>query len=106
MTLRQRQPRIEDPRFLDFVREQPCCVCGGQAEAAHVRMASEAHGKRSTGMAEKPDDRWSVPLCPTCHRDDVRSQHAVGEVEFWSRVGLDPFEIAEGLYQEFQRSRR
>lgn len=66
-------------------------------------MASVEHGKRSTGIGERPDDRWCVPLCPGCHLDDDRAQHKIGEQVFWAETDLDPFEIAEGLWLEFNR---
>lgn len=104
----QRQPRRRDERYLIFVRTQPCCVCWRPApsDAAHIRMASTVYGKRSTGMAEKPDDKWAVPLCkPTlvartpsagCHI----LQHSMNESAFWRSRGINPFEIAKRLYAE------
>jgi hypothetical protein len=58
-------------------------------------------GKRATGLGERPDDRWAVPLCRECHLDGQDSQHRVGEAAFWARAGLDPHAIAAGLYAEF-----
>lgn len=101
----QRQPRLRDERYLAFLRKQPCCVCKAPApsDAAHIRMASTVYGKRATGMAEKPDDRWAVPLCRPlagfefgCHK----IQHSMNEAEFWRSRGVNPFEIANCLYAE------
>ncbi len=62
-------------------------------------MACEMYGKRFVGMAEKPDDRWSTPLCRTCHT----AQHDFGdERQWWALAGLDPFGIAIKLYAEYQ----
>lgn len=100
-----KSPRLRDERYLAFVRKQPCCVCKAPApsDAAHIRMASTVYGKRATGMAEKPDDRWCVPLCPPiigfkigCHK----LQHSGSEQSFWRAVGINPFEIAIRLYAE------
>ena len=104
MTVRQRQPRIECPAFLAFVRRHACCACGRAApsQAAHIRMGCREIGKRPTGIAEKPSDRWAVPLCAGCHLDAPDAQHRVGESVFWARVGLNPFELAENLYAEFE----
>jgi hypothetical protein len=92
MTLRQRQPRKKDARHLDFIRSLPCCVCGGiDTEAAHLRVGSIEHGKRNTGMAEKPNDAWCLPLCNRHHRE----QHAAGnELKFWDKYSIDPFLLA------------
>ena len=109
--LRQRKPRLVDEGYLKRIRFLPCCVCGreGPSEAAHLRMASPAYGKRATGMAEKPDDRFVVPLCGPvlytivgppligCHAE----QHAMNEEEFWKSKGKDPFQIAQVLYDKF-----
>ena len=88
--MRQRQPRVKDPKRLAAVQLMPCCICGAtDVEAAHIRMGSIEHGKRQTGMGERPDDRWTVPLCVAHHRE----QHTMSERAFWGRYGLDPFEL-------------
>lgn len=104
MTLRQRQPRIEDPSFLAFLRKLPCCVCGAHppVQAAHLRFGCPERGKPSAGLGTKPDDRWAVPLCPSCHLDGPAAQHRQGEARFWSRAGIDPFAVAEALYGRFR----
>lgn len=102
MNLRQRAPRIQDPIHLKYIRKLPCCVCGSMrnVEAAHIRMARPARGKEYTGKSEKPSDMWTTPLCAYCHRTGLLAQHNVGEVEFWKRVGRDPFAIALALFKE------
>jgi hypothetical protein len=105
--LRQRQPRVRCDAFLAFVRSKACCACGAppRSQAAHVRMGSRAHRKRGTGIGEKPDDRWSVPLCAGCHVDDVGALHNLGEEMFWAAHRVDPFEMAESLWTEFVAER-
>lgn len=100
--LRQRAPRVHDATHLAFVRTRPCCIrgCNRQAEAAHLRMACPARGKPPTGMQEKPDDKWTTPLCPYHHRTGALAQHAMNEADFWSLVGLDPFSIALDLWKQ------
>jgi len=107
VTLRQRQPRVEDPDFLDFLRGRRCCSCGAppRVQAAHLRAACPDRGKRETGMQEKPDDRWAVPLCSSCHLDGPQALHRVGEERFFSRLAIDPFGLAERLYGEFSAGR-
>lgn len=91
MTLRQREPRQRDNKHLDYIRSLPCCICGGiDTEAAHIRSASWAYGKPHTGMAEKPSDKWALPLCNRHHRE----QHSMNELLFWARHGIDPFMLA------------
>lgn len=102
--LRQRQPRVRDDKFLDFVRAQKCCTCGrAPSQAAHIRTASPKHGKRHLGKSEKPDDQWCVPLCAECHLDGPQAQHKIGEERFWRlHPDVDPFATALHLYVEFK----
>jgi hypothetical protein len=88
-----------DPVYLSLVRQCPCLKCGldGFSEAAHVRMNSGAHGKHN-GLGKKAADRFALPLCAGCHRQDNDSQHRIGENEFWHRVGLNPLLVCEKLY--------
>ncbi len=92
MTLRQREPRVKDNKHLDFIRSQPCCICKDDTstEAAHIRTSSLAHGKRETGRAEKPSDKWTLPLCNRHHTE----QHTMNEMAFWKSYGIDPFMLA------------
>lgn len=101
--MRQREPRLFDPKFLEFLRMCRCCCCGARPknEAAHIRIGSTIYNKRGTGMAEKPDDRWAVPLCAWCHREGPQSQHGMGEYAFWFMWDLNPFEIAAKFYAEY-----
>ena len=100
--LRQRDPRQEDRRHLEFVRQQPCCLpfCKRQAEAAHLRMGNHNIGKEPTGKGEKPHDRYTVPLCPYHHRIGVDCQHNSNEREWWIMRAIDPWKIAASLWIE------
>ncbi len=108
MQLRQRQPRVKDERFLAYVRTKRCCRCGGMppVQAAHLRGAQPGLDKRPTGMGERPDDRWSIPLCPSCHLDGPDALHKTGEANFFRHLGFDPFRLAEALYDEYRQMRR
>lgn len=61
-----------------------CCCCGmtGQTEPHHLRS-------RGAGG----DDSWCIPLLARCHT----TAHALGATTFWTRVGIDPLEIVEGM---------
>lgn len=93
----RRRPREKDGNRLDFCRKLPCLICGSASEAAHVRYASYSHGKRETGMAEKSDDRWTVPLCRSHHT----MQHAMSEREFWRCCQIDPLIVAALIQSAF-----
>ena len=75
---------------LAFVRQLPCVACGKAApsEAAHVRTGTDS------GVGVKPGDRYAVPLCNACHA----KQHRVGELTFWSRLRIDPLNVALRLW--------
>ena len=97
----QRQPRERDNAHLAFIRRLPCVATfvrtGAQVfgcDAAHVRFGDPQRGKRHTGMAEKPDDKWTVPLTRTAHDE----QHGQNERAFWSGLGIDPIDLCEALY--------
>ena len=90
--MRQREPRLYDRGFLDFLKLKPCCICGAPppSDPAHIRIGLFAKGM-------KPHDRHATPLCRTCHD----RQHSQNEALFWQSYGLDPFAIAAALYQEY-----
>ena len=96
MNLRFREPRVKSDKHLNFVRGLPCLVChdATSTEAAHVRFSCIETGKRQSGKSEKPDDKWTVPLCGRHHRD----QHAMSEREFWLTVGIDPIKVCKMLW--------
>lgn len=91
-----KRPRIKSEAHLDFIRSLPCVCCGNdiQTEAAHIRSGDPYYGKRNTGMSEKPDDKWTLPLCFEHHGE----QHRGNELQFWKRYGVNPFVLALSLY--------
>lgn len=92
---KQRKPRQKDDTHLRWVRSLPSLVPGsGHVEAAHIRYADPRYFKRETGMGEKPDDRWVVPLCAEEHR----RQHAMNEQDYWIAAGIDPVFVAAMLW--------
>jgi hypothetical protein len=95
MLLRQRRPRIEAPKHLAWIRELPSLIRGaGPVEAAHIRFSDLRYGKDHTGMSEKPDDMWVVPLAHDVHM----AQHQVGEHGWWLAQGIDPIIVAAFLW--------
>lgn len=91
-----RQPRKKDEKHLEFVRSLPCLVCGDNTstEAAHVRYGWRKAAKRDVGKSEKPDDKWTLPLCGRCHR----TQHDEGERMFWHARVIDPIFVCLALW--------
>lgn len=91
-----RHPRQINEAHCNFIRSLSCLICKDNTatECAHVRMAKPALGKRQTGKGERPDDKWTVPLCSSCHLD----QHDIGEKQFWDDQMVDPIIIALALW--------
>lgn len=88
--------RLEDEAHLAFIRKLPSVVSGAfGCEACHIRTGSALHRKKHTGLAQKPDDCWTLPLTP----DEHKQQHSENEMAFWRSHGIDPFELALKLYE-------
>lgn len=94
-TGKQRRPRKEAPDHLKWIRTLTCLVSGKPGpDAAHIRYADPRYAKRQTGMQEKPDDRWAVPL----HRSEHTDQHDQNEKAYWASKGIDPCSVALALF--------
>jgi hypothetical protein len=93
---RSKRPRQEMREHLNFIRGLRCLICGTRkdVEAAHIRAASPAYGKRSTGVGEKPSDTFTLPLCRAHHAE----QHRCAELTFWKHHNIDPFAVALSLF--------
>ena len=80
--------RIRDRKYLDSFRGAACWACGAQdgtVVAAHIR-----HGMAG-GMALKPDDSLTLPLCAGCH-----AMQGASETKFW-QVVYSKVKYAEGI---------
>jgi len=98
---RYRRPRQRATLHLKWIRTLPCTVCGrrGNIHAAHLKAASPRYGKLATGIAHKPDDSWTVPLCLHHHILGEEAQHEDQELAFWARHEIDPFMLALALWR-------
>ncbi len=93
-----RKSRMKNPKYLAWIRTQPCVICENpHTEAAHLRLGDMIVGKRHTGLGEKPDDKWAIPLCSYHHR----KQHSGNEGVFWRDHGINPFEVCDSLFNLF-----
>lgn len=91
----RKRPREEKADHLAWIRTLPCVVTGQRpAEAAHIRFGFLKYAKRETGMQEKPDDLWVVPL----HHDVHMQQHTRGEWKWWQEQGINPLIVAMLLW--------
>lgn len=99
MSTGKKRPREHNDGHLKFIRSLPCLICRSRAniEAAHIRFGDPRYGKSGTGMAEKPSDKWTVPLCHNDHQGPG-GQHSEGEKAWWDKQGIDPLNIAAALF--------
>ena len=82
--------RRRDREHVRFVAKQPCLVCGRTpSDPHHLRFA------QPTGLGLKVSDEFTVPLCRAHHRELHR---AVQETEWWSRLAIEPLEVARRLW--------
>jgi len=85
------QPKIKtdkDPKYLAWVRKQPCVITG--------RSPCEAHHTETGGIGMKGSDYSAVPL----HWRQHRICHAVGEKTFWYTA--DPVRIIRNLLERYE----
>ncbi|MGE0290636.1 MAG: hypothetical protein AB7I42_25145 [Bradyrhizobium sp.] len=95
--------RVENPKYLDWIRTLPCIVTGrAPVEAAHISYREDRYGKLGRGLGSKESDQWAIPLCPEEHR----RQHSMNEREFWRSVGIDPCIVAMALHAAFPNTER
>lgn len=93
-----RKGRALNPKHLALVRRCGCLGCDNDPARVAAHLRTTIAGKPIAGIGAKPDDRWSLPLCATCHTDGGKdAQHNIGEVTFWKRLGLDPHAICDLL---------
>jgi hypothetical protein len=85
-----RTQRLRDREHLRFVAKQPCLVCGREPSDPHHLRFAQPHG-----LAQKVSDEFTVPLCRVHHRDLHRASK---EINWWSRLGIEPLEPARNLW--------
>lgn len=104
---------MEKRKHLKFIDTLPCCLCGRRAGITHHHLLRVdpsylpiAEGEqdflipkvKSKGMGTKSDDRFTIPLCPRCHR---AAHDAGNDKEFFIRNGISsPEEFALFLYEK------
>ena len=82
----------KNKKYIDFIKEQPCCVTGGEAVPHHVRTLGEC----GTGL--KPPDYFAIPIDPIMHIEEL---HRHGEELFYSNQFIDPAKVIIGLLTKY-----
>lgn len=90
-----RRQRAKDKRHLKVIARLPSVISGQTpCDACHIRYVDKRFDKRPTGLGEKPDDRWVLPLT----RNQHITQHRGNERDFWKSKNIDATAFAKGLY--------
>lgn len=80
--LRPKRRRFENTKYTQWVKRQPCCGCGAQADDPH-----HITGSGLGGMATKAHDLFVIPLCRRCH-DKLHADTSAWEKVNGSQVVL------------------
>jgi len=92
----------DDDKYRRWVSSLGCILCEAPAEAAHVRYGEWLnHSKPSTGLQQKPHDKWVIPLCPEHHRLNKKSQHGRNEWVWWAEHGVDPIQMCSHIASSY-----
>jgi|TARA_Y100000114_G_scaffold119624_1_gene114370 hypothetical protein len=85
--------RLRSERYLKYIRQFPCLICGKVGvHAHHLRHAERL------GWGRKNGDQWAVPLCAEHHMDCHRTGK---ESIWWATQGIDSIEWATDTYNEW-----
>jgi len=71
-------PTAEERRHKDTVACMACIGCGAFGVELH-------HAMKVIGKVRRRDDRFIVPLCPTCHRGP-KGVHGLGSEEAFEKL--------------------
>ncbi len=77
----EKPKREKDAAYLEFIRQQPCLVCGETEGIDAHHVLERGQGK----VGSKADDRRSVSLCREAHQQ----YHQLGRARFEEMHGLD-----------------
>lgn len=94
---RKAERRLRDPAYLAWLHEL-CCTVGGTKDDLIAHHVTVGRGR----MGVKEDDSLAIPLSSRWHNDFPDSLHMLGERNFWTRWGIDPFPLARDLYSLFR----
>ena len=84
-----------DPKYLNFIRSKPCCICGSPAEPHHESGLGD-----SGGMSLKCSDYFAVPFC----RHDHRMRDVKGFKSFWHNENKDVKRLIIDYLSEYIQS--
>jgi len=56
-------------KYLNFIRSKGCLICGGKAQAHHVRRQYWG-----SGVSQTSHDYCTIPLCYECHSPEAEKE--------------------------------
>ena len=60
-----KNPRIELPKYLAWIRKQRCACCASDVGVQPHHLIGYGNG----GMGTKAPDFFAIPMCAVCHRE-------------------------------------
>lgn len=107
----QRQPRVRDPGYLDWLHDLPCIACLIEGRDLsiinHPTMVSieAAHQKhtdlRGPSLGKRPSDAAACPLC-TWHHRLAPDACDPAQRKFWDRLGVDVGAFCKALHDAYR----
>ena len=94
---------IKNPKYLLWLRTQPCVVCKQYANDNMDVVPAHKHGG---GVAMKTDDTLALPLCKAHHTDDDISDHkdhALLWGTIWHRDKKTRNDLCEEHWERYQK---
>lgn len=82
LMLKPKLKRWINDKYLQWVKSQPCCVCGATADDAHHII-----GYGQGGIGTKSHDLFTIPLCRVHHRN-LHDDQKGWEIEHGSQIVL------------------
>ena len=92
-TKRIRVTKRKVKAHLNFVAQQPCCVCGRSPVVVHHLM------ERFDDKIGRRDDKYVIPICPESHNDAQGVHGPETEIGFLSKRGVVGKDIALKLWR-------
>lgn len=82
-----KEDRVRSKKYLDWVKELPCCICGAPSDEAHHLISVGLGGI----MGDKIDDVFTIPVCRIDHSRIHQDVKGYDQVFYLLRTLLKAF---------------
>lgn len=79
---KKKKRRERDEGYLNFIRSQPCIICGKKSVAHHEPL-------KGRGISSKGPDNETLPLCNEHHTTGTPNRHMAGRKTFYEYFVID-----------------